>query len=146
NEKRTMKNEQLSRCSFLVVRLSLFILLMPPGAYALRLAWKKPMSLIVADLRKDYPTPSGPLAVVRGVSLALDPGQAAAVMGPSGCGKSTFLNIVGTLDRPTGGEVTLEKQNPFSLEERPLAAFRNKQIGFVFQDHHLLPQCSALEN
>jgi lipoprotein-releasing system ATP-binding protein len=67
-------------------------------------------------------------------------------MGPSGSGKSTFLYIIGALDTPTSGTVTLDGQNPFALGERELAAFRNKKIGFIFQDHCLLPQCSVLEN
>jgi lipoprotein-releasing system ATP-binding protein len=80
------------------------------------------------------------------VSLDLDRGDAVAVMGPSGSGKSTLLHILGTLDRPTGGKVTLDGTDPFGLSEPELAAFRNARIGFVFQDHHLLPQCSVLEN
>lgn len=69
-----------------------------------------------------------------------------AIMGPSGSGKSTFLHIVGTLDRPTSGEVRIAGENPFALPPPQLALFRNRRIGFVFQDHHLLPQCSVLEN
>jgi lipoprotein-releasing system ATP-binding protein len=104
------------------------------------------MSLHVRDLCKDYPTRSGPLTVLRGINLELDAGEALAVMGPSGSGKSTLLHILGTLDRPTGGQITLGGTNPFALTERELADFRNRHIGFVFQDHHLLPQCSVLEN
>lgn len=104
------------------------------------------MSLVVANVSKEYPTRGGPLPVLRGVSLALDRGEAVAVMGPSGSGKSTLLHILGTLDRPTGGKVTLDGTDPFALPERELAAFRNARIGFVFQDHHLLPQCTVLEN
>jgi lipoprotein-releasing system ATP-binding protein len=104
------------------------------------------MALAVRNLTKDYPTRSGPLAVLRGIDLDLDRGQAAAVMGPSGSGKSTLLHILGTLDTPTSGSVQLEGKDPFSLRERDLAAFRNHTLGFVFQDHHLLPQCSVLEN
>src|SRR5436309_1019489 len=102
--------------------------------------------LDVRDVSKDYPTRSGPLPVLRGVSFALDRGDALAVMGPSGSGKSTLLHILGTLDRPTAGRVTLDGTDPFALPEADLAAFRNRRIGFVFQDHHLLPQCSVLEN
>ncbi len=80
------------------------------------------------------------------VSLAFAPGDAAAIMGPSGSGKSTLLYILGALEPPTTGTVTLEGTNPFSLSAKDLAAFRNKEIGFVFQDHCLLPQCSVLEN
>jgi lipoprotein-releasing system ATP-binding protein len=102
--------------------------------------------LDVRDLSKDYPTRSGPLPVLRRVTLTLQRGDALAVMGPSGSGKSTLLHILGTLDRPTAGKVTLEGNDPFALSEPELAAFRNRRIGFVFQDHHLLPQCSVLEN
>jgi lipoprotein-releasing system ATP-binding protein len=104
------------------------------------------MSLIASKIAKEYPTRSGPLVVLRDVSLTLDRGEAIAVMGPSGSGKSTLLHILGTLDRPTSGLVSLEGTNPFALPERDLAVFRNRRIGFVFQDHHLLPQCSVLEN
>ena len=102
--------------------------------------------LVVADLTKTYPTRAEPLVVLRGVSCRLDPGENLAILGPSGCGKSTLLHIIGTLDSPTTGRVTLGGQDPFQLAEPGLAAFRNHKIGFIFQDHHLLPQCSALEN
>ena len=104
------------------------------------------MSLAVRDLSKEYPTRSGPLPILRGVNLTLARGEALAVMGPSGSGKSTLLHILGTLDRPTAGTVTLDGTDPFTLPAADLAAFRNRCIGFVFQDHHLLPQCSVLEN
>ncbi len=104
------------------------------------------MPLQVRNLTKDYPTRSGPLPVLRGIDLDLAPGQALAVMGPSGSGKSTLLYILGTLDEPTAGTVRLEDKDPFALPERDLAAFRNRALGFVFQDHHLLPQCTVLEN
>jgi lipoprotein-releasing system ATP-binding protein len=104
------------------------------------------MTLQVRDLSKDYPTRNGPLSILRGVQLELHKAAALAVMGPSGSGKSTLLHVVGTLDRPTSGTVRLEGQDPFALSERQLADFRNRHIGFVFQDHHLLPQCSVLEN
>ena len=104
------------------------------------------MSLYVHDLCKDYPTRTGPLPVLRGISLELNHGEALAIMGPSGSGKSTLLHILGTLDQPTSGAVQLEGKSPFNLPERELADFRNRHIGFVFQDHHLLPQCSVLEN
>jgi lipoprotein-releasing system ATP-binding protein len=104
------------------------------------------MSLTVTDLHKDYPTRSGPLVVLNGARLSLDRGDSAAVMGPSGSGKSTLLHILGTLDRPTAGSVALENTDPFCLDDTALAGFRNRRIGFVFQDHHLLPQFSVLEN
>ncbi len=104
------------------------------------------MSLAVRDLAKDYPTRSGPLPILRAVNLELARGESLAVMGPSGSGKSTLLHILGTLDRPTSGSVSLDGTDPFVLPEADLAAFRNRRIGFVFQDHHLLPQCSVLEN
>ena len=104
------------------------------------------MSLEVRNLTRDYPTRSGPLSVLRGVDLALERGQSLAIMGPSGSGKSTLLYIIGTLDAPTAGTVRLDGIDPFALSERDLAAFRNTKVGFVFQDHHLLPQCSVLEN
>ncbi len=104
------------------------------------------MSLRVEHLVKDYPTPTGPLHVLRDVDLELQRGEAVAVMGPSGSGKSTLLHILGTLDRPTQGAVSLDGQDPFALSDARLADFRNRSIGFVFQDHHLLPQCSVLEN
>ena len=104
------------------------------------------MSLAVANLCKDFPTRSGPLSVLRGIDLTLQTGDALAVMGPSGSGKSTFLHILGTLDRPTTGSVQLDGKDPFVLSERDLAHFRNRHVGFVFQDHYLLPQCSVLEN
>jgi lipoprotein-releasing system ATP-binding protein len=102
--------------------------------------------LRVDHLSKHYSSPDGPLPILDDVSLELAPGEAVAVMGPSGSGKSTLLNILGTLDTPSGGTVTLDGQDPFTLPEPALAAFRNKQVGFVFQDHSLLPQCTVLEN
>ncbi len=102
--------------------------------------------LLVEDVAKEYPTRAEPLVVLRGVSLALDPGQNLAILGPSGCGKSTLLHIVGTLDRPSSGRVRLAGSDPWELDEPRLADFRSRRIGFVFQDHHLLPQCNVLEN
>jgi lipoprotein-releasing system ATP-binding protein len=102
--------------------------------------------LVVAEVTKSYPTRSEPLEVLRGVSFELSAGENLAVTGPSGCGKSTLLHIIGTLDTPTSGRVALSGSDPLQLDEPKLAAFRNHKIGFVFQDHHLLPQCSVLEN
>jgi lipoprotein-releasing system ATP-binding protein len=104
------------------------------------------VALQVTNLAKDYPTRSGPLSVLRDVSLELDRGEALAVMGPSGSGKSTLLHLLGTLDRPTRGTVRLDGHDPFALPEPELADFRNRHVGFVFQDHYLLPQCTVLEN
>ena len=102
--------------------------------------------LEVKDLAKSYATPRGPLPILNGISLTMKRGDAIAIMGPSGSGKSTLLYILGALDAPSSGSVTLDGQDPFALGEREQAAFRNKRIGFVFQDHSLLPQCSVLEN
>lgn len=102
--------------------------------------------LQVTDLRKHYSTARGPLRVLDGVSLTLAPGDAIAVTGPSGSGKSSLLYILGALEAPTSGSVALDGRNPFELAPKALAAFRNEQIGFVFQDHCLLPQCTVLEN
>lgn len=104
------------------------------------------MSLTVTSLCKDFPIPSGKLSVLRDVTLTLERGESLAVMGPSGSGKSTLLHILGTLDRPSSGSVQLDGKDPFALPEPALADFRNRSIGFVFQDHHLLPQCTVLEN
>ena len=98
------------------------------------------------DITKEYATPAGPLRILDGVSLSLAPGEAAAIMGPSGSGKSTLLYILGALDPPSAGEVTLGGENPYALNGTALARFRNGRIGFVFQDHALLPQLSVLEN
>ncbi len=102
--------------------------------------------LEISKVVKEYPTPRGPLTVLAGVSLSLQRGEAAAIMGPSGSGKSTLLYIAGALEPPTSGTVTLDGADAYRLREPELAAFRNRTIGFIFQDHCLLPQCSALEN
>lgn len=102
--------------------------------------------LTAANLSKVYPTPRGALTVVDGVSFTLAPGEAAAITGPSGSGKSTLLYMLGALEPPSGGSVTLGGRDPFALPARELAAFRNAEIGFVFQDHCLLPQCTVMEN
>ena len=102
--------------------------------------------LHVSELSKEYPTPRGPLRVLSDVSFDMKPGDAAAIMGPSGSGKSSLLYILGGLEPPSSGTVTLDGKNPFQLDANGLATFRNKEIGFVFQDHCLLPQCTVLEN
>src|ERR1017187_1630476 len=102
--------------------------------------------LEISNVTKQYPSPRGPLTVLSAVSLALNRGEAAAIMGPSGSGKSTLLYIAGALEPPTAGTVTLGGVNPYTVPEKELSAFRNQSIGFVFQDDCLLPQCSVLEN
>jgi lipoprotein-releasing system ATP-binding protein len=102
--------------------------------------------LEVTNLTKEYATPRGPLPVLQGVSFSLAPGDGAAIMGPSGAGKSSLLYILGALEPPTSGTVTLDGRNPFLLGPSEIAAFRNTAVGFVFQDHCLLPQCTVLEN
>jgi len=102
--------------------------------------------LRVDRLTKEYPTPRGPLTVLSDVSFSLAPGDRAAVMGPSGSGKSSLLYVLGALEPPSSGTMTLDGQDPCALAPAALAAFRNTAIGFVFQDHCLLPQCTVLEN
>lgn len=102
--------------------------------------------LSVRDLKKSFTSAAETLNVLDGVNLEMSAGENLSIVGPSGCGKSTLLYILGTLDTPSSGEVSLSGTNPFSLNSRKLAAFRNDQIGFIFQDHHLLPQLSVLEN
>ena len=102
--------------------------------------------LEVKNLSKQYSTPHGALQILADISFSLDRGDSASIVGPSGSGKSTLLYIVGALEPPTAGTVTLDGKNPFTLPDRELAVFRNSQVGFIFQDHLLLPQCSVLEN
>lgn len=102
--------------------------------------------LTATQLSKTYPTPSGDLTVLRDVSLSLNDGESACVMGPSGSGKSTLLYILGGLEPPSTGTVDLNGTNPYTLSADGLAAFRNRDVGFVLQDHCLLPQCTVLEN
>jgi lipoprotein-releasing system ATP-binding protein len=102
--------------------------------------------LQVVNLTKEYSTPRGPLSILNDITLTLQRGDAVAIMGPSGSGKSTLLYTLGALDPPTSGTIALDGQDPFQLDEKSLAAFRNQKIGFVFQDHCLLPQCSVVEN
>ncbi|TAN36007.1 MAG: ABC transporter ATP-binding protein [Verrucomicrobia bacterium] len=106
------------------------------------------MLLELKQVQKTYVAPDGadPVSVLAGVNLMLSAGEAVAIIGPSGSGKSTLLNIMGTLDQPTAGQVLLAGRDLAALPENELAAIRNRQIGFVFQQHHLLPQCTILEN
>jgi len=103
-------------------------------------------SLQVESIAKRYPARGRELVILQDVSLTLDKGQSAAIMGPSGSGKSTLLNILGTLETPDAGRMLLNGENPFTLSPRELARFRNRAVGFVFQEHHLLPQCTVIEN
>ncbi|MYB31875.1 MAG: ABC transporter ATP-binding protein [Acidobacteria bacterium] len=105
-----------------------------------------PAGLEVTDLVKEYPAPAGFLRVLDGVDLHLQPGEAASVMGASGCGKSTLLFLLGAIEIPSDGVVRLDGVDPHELSADEQARFRRDQIGFVFQDHCLLPQCTALEN
>lgn len=102
--------------------------------------------LTVKAVSKSFPTGAGAVEVLDDVSLALKMGESVAIVGPSGSGKSTLLNIIGALDQPTSGEVLFENQNIAALGETDLARYRNRSVGFVFQLHHLLPQCTVLEN
>jgi lipoprotein-releasing system ATP-binding protein len=102
--------------------------------------------LRVENVAKEFSSRGTPLMVLRGISFELHDGQNMAILGPSGSGKSTLLSIVGTLDPPSSGRVLLDAEDPALLTEPDLALFRNRRIGFVFQDHYLLPQCSVLEN
>ena len=86
------------------------------------------------------------LSVLRGITLKIEAGQSSAIVGPSGCGKSTLLNIIGGLDHPSGGRVLLDGRDLAKVDDHELARIRNREIGFVFQLHHLLPQCTVLEN
>jgi lipoprotein-releasing system ATP-binding protein len=99
------------------------------------------------EISKSYAQPGGGgIPVLRGISLRVEAGQSVVVTGPSGSGKSTLLNIVGALDRPSSGTVRFDGQDLSGLTEGELARLRNRRIGFVFQLHHLLPQCTVLEN
>ncbi|MDD4785953.1 MAG: ABC transporter ATP-binding protein [Pirellulales bacterium] len=102
--------------------------------------------LIVDHVTKEYPTRSDPLVVLRGVSFELQAGRNLAIVGPSGSGKTTLLNLLGALESATSGTIRLDGQNPATLSDKDVSAFRNHKIGFVFQEHHRLPQCSVLEN
>ena len=104
--------------------------------------------LKLIDVSKWYesPTSTESVAVLREVTIEIQRGESVAIVGPSGSGKSTLLNIIGTLDRPSSGQVLLDGQELSQLDDIQLAAVRNREIGFIFQSHHLLPQCTVLEN
>ena len=103
-------------------------------------------TLHAVSIAKTYPVADGELTILRDATLSLERGESAAIVGPSGSGTSTLLSILGTLEVPTGGTYELGGVQPATLSEPALAAFRSRQVGFIFQDHHLLPQCSVLEN
>ena len=103
-------------------------------------------SLKVSEIHKNFGSAARSVEVLRGVSFEMTQGQRLALTGPSGSGKSTLLHLIGTLDTPSAGTIEINGESPFGLSEPRLARFRNQVIGFVFQDHHLLPQYSVLEN
>jgi lipoprotein-releasing system ATP-binding protein len=102
--------------------------------------------LEVRGLYKSYGSGEAKVEVLKGIDLTVQSGDTIALVGPSGAGKSTLLHVMGTIDRPSSGDVLFEGQEIFKLADQPLAAFRNRSIGFVFQFHHLLPEFTALEN
>lgn len=102
--------------------------------------------LTVRSLNKKFETPAGTLTILNEASLEMQRGDSVAITGPSGSGKSTLLYIIGLLDEPTSGEVEIAGETPFRFNQAAQARFRNQKIGFIFQDHHLLPQCTVLEN
>jgi len=102
--------------------------------------------LEVQRISKQYETPVGPLAVLSEINFSMMGGESLSIVGPSGSGKSTLLYILGTLEPPSSGRILVNGNNPLELDNKGLAAFRNRQVGFMFQDHHLLPQCTVLEN
>lgn len=103
-------------------------------------------ALVASEVCKHFALGDQTIEVLRGVSLRVDKGESVALIGPSGSGKSTLLHLLGTLDPPTSGQIAIAGEAPLTLPEPQLARFRNQHIGFVFQNHHLLPQYSALEN
>lgn len=105
-----------------------------------------PIVLQMTDVCRSFSTSGGELSILKDVNIKVSSGMAVALRGPSGCGKSTLLHLAGTLDQPTSGTVSILNEDPWTLPARKLAAFRNQHIGFVFQEHQLLPQCSVLEN
>ncbi|MHC4110733.1 MAG: ABC transporter ATP-binding protein [Planctomycetota bacterium] len=104
--------------------------------------------LELINVEKSYPSPTdtGNVSVLKDITLKIEKGQSIAIVGPSGSGKSTLLNIIGALDHPTAGQVLLDGKDLTKTNDIELARIRNKEIGFVFQLHHLLPQCTVLEN
>jgi len=105
-----------------------------------------PLVLHMHGVSRTFDSSSGPVSILKDVSLKVLSGSAIAIRGPSGCGKSTLLYLAGTLDQPTSGLIEILGENPWRMSSSRLASFRNQHIGFIFQDHQLLPQCSVLEN
>lgn len=104
-------------------------------------------SLVEArKVEKSFYTPAGELKILKGVDLVIGEGEIVGIVGASGVGKSTFLHVLGTLDRPTSGNVFYDDKDVFAMDNGSLASFRNRTIGFVFQFHHLLPEFTAIEN
>ena len=102
--------------------------------------------LELIDVHKSYPAASGNVPVLSGINLTVEPEQTVSIVGPSGSGKTTLLNLMGGLDKPTSGKILLNQKNLDSLQNGELARLRNRRVGFVFQLHYLLAQCTVLEN
>jgi ABC-type lipoprotein export system ATPase subunit len=104
--------------------------------------------LQLKNISREFPSTEGgtPLEVLRGLSMDVARGESIAIVGPSGCGKSTLLNLIGTLDQPTDGAIDFDGRNLIALNDDELALLRNREMGFIFQNHHLLPQCTVMEN
>jgi lipoprotein-releasing system ATP-binding protein len=104
--------------------------------------------LQLKNISREFPSTEGgaPLEVLRGLSMDVARGESIAIVGPSGCGKSTLLNLIGTLDQPTDGAIAFDGRDLNALSDDELALLRNREMGFVFQSHHLLPQCTVMEN
>lgn len=104
--------------------------------------------LELKNITKTYPAPDGTheTTILSVINLVVSSGETVAIVGPSGSGKSTLLNIIGTLDKPTAGNIFFDSQDITTLKDKEMARLRNKKIGFIFQQHHLLPQCTVLEN
>lgn len=107
---------------------------------------RMPIVLKMTDVTRTFNGSGGRLTILNDVNLSLSSGEAVALQGPSGCGKTTLLHIAGTLDQPTSGSVSILNENPVGFSASRLAEFRNRHIGFIFQEHQLLPQCSVMEN
>ena len=105
-----------------------------------------PMLAELSNVTKSYRSDAGAVPVLNGISLTIAEGETVAITGPSGCGKSTLLNLLGALDQADSGEIRVAGRDLTKLDAQQLAEFRNTTVGFVFQLHHLLPQCTVLEN